>query len=52
MKCRCNLNQPLQEHFIRVRGLQPHFFPVFVGIVEMCGIEGFKSFPIQPIFFL
>jgi|GEM_PF-3724148 len=51
MKCRGNLNQALQKQFVRVRCLQPHLFPMFMCIVEMAGIKGFKSFWEQPIFF-
>ena len=52
MKCRCNLNQALKKHFVRVRRLEPYFFPMLVGVVEMRGIKRFKSFLIQPIFFV
>ena len=51
MKRRGNLNQTLQKLFVWVRRLQPHLFPMFVGVVKMSGIKRFKSFLIEPIFF-
>jgi len=51
VKRRGNLNKSLQEHFVRVRRLEPHFLPMLVGVVEVGGIKRFKSFLIQPIFF-
>ncbi len=52
MKRRSHLDQSLEEHFVRVRRLKPNFFPMLVGIVEVGGIKRFKSFLIQPIFFV
>ena len=52
VKRRGNLNQPLQKHFVRVRRFEPHFLPMLVGVIEMGGIKRFKSFLIQPIFFV
>src|SRR5260370_33935778 len=43
MERRCDLDQTLQEHFFRIESLQPDFFPMFVGVIEAPGIEGFKS---------
>lgn len=50
VKRRRHLDQPLQERLIGVWRLQPHLFPVFVGLVKMPGIKGVKSFLKQPIF--
>jgi len=52
VKRRRNLNQPLQKHFVGIRRLEPHFLPMLVGVVKMGGIKRFKSFLIQPIFFM
>jgi hypothetical protein len=52
VKRRGYLNQALEEHFVRVRRLEPHFLPMLVGVVEVGGIERFKSSSIQPIFFV
>jgi len=52
MKRRGHLNEALEKHLVRVRGLQPHFLPMLVGVIEMRGIKRFKSFLIQPIFFV
>jgi hypothetical protein len=52
VKRRGHLNQTLQEHFVGVRRLEPYFFPMLVGVVEVGGIKRFKSFLIQPIFFV
>ncbi len=48
----CHLNQPLKEHFVRVRRLEPDFFPMLVRLVEMLGIERFQPFLIQPGLFV
>jgi len=42
MKSRGNLNQTLEKHLFRVGSLQPNFFPMFMRIVKMRGIECFK----------
>jgi hypothetical protein len=52
VKCSGYLNQALEKHFVRVRRLEPYFFPMLVGVVEAGGIKRFKSFLIQPIFFV
>ena len=52
VKRRGYLNQALEKHFVRIRRLEPYFFPMLVGVVEVGGIKRFKSFLIQPIFFV
>jgi hypothetical protein len=52
VKCRGNLNQALEKHFVRVRRLEPHFFPKFVRLIEIFGIKRFESSLIPPIFFV
>ena len=49
VKCRRNLNQTLKEHLLRVRSLEPEFFPTFMRVKEMRGIKGFETFPEEPI---
>jgi hypothetical protein len=39
-----NLNEPLQKQFVRIGGLEPHFFPVLMGLVKVAGIKSIKSF--------
>lgn len=50
MERRCDLDQPLQEHFFRIESLQPDFLPMFVGLIEAPGIEIFKSLLKKAIF--
>jgi hypothetical protein len=52
VKCSGYLDQALEKYFVRVRRLEPYFFPMLVGVVEVGGIKRFKSFLIQPIFFV
>ena len=50
VECGRDLDESLQKHFFRIERLQPDFLPMFVSLVEMPGVEGFKSFPKKPIF--
>jgi hypothetical protein len=50
VKRRCDLYQALQERFFRIESFEPDFLPMFVGVIEMPGVEGFKAFPKKPIF--
>ena len=50
VECRRNLDQPLQEHFFLIESLQPDFFPVFMRVVEVPGVERFKAFLEKTIF--
>jgi hypothetical protein len=50
VKCRGHLNKALKEHLLGVPRFEPHLFPVFMGIIKMPGIKGFKSFLEQPFF--
>jgi hypothetical protein len=44
-----HLNQALQKHFVRIRSLEPHFLPMFVGLVKVSGIERLQPFLIEVI---
>src|SRR5512135_791024 len=52
VKRRGNLDQALEKPFVRVRRLEPYFFPMLMRVVEVGGIKRFKSFLIQPILFV
>jgi hypothetical protein len=45
-----NLNQSLKEHLFGILSLQPHLFPMFMGVIKMPGIKRVKSFLKHPIF--
>jgi hypothetical protein len=47
---RRNLDQALQERFFRIESFEPDLLPMFVGVIKMPGVEGFKAFPKEPIF--
>jgi len=50
VECRRDLDQSLQKYFFRIERLQPDFLPMFMGLVEMPGVEGFESFAKKSIF--
>jgi|HubBroStandDraft_4_1064222.scaffolds.fasta_scaffold273759_1 hypothetical protein len=52
VKRRGYLDQALKEHLVRARSFQPHFFPMFVSLIEMIGIERFEALLIQPVLFV
>src|SRR5579872_4076251 len=49
---RGNLNQPLKELLVRIRRLEPHFFPMLVGVVKVGGIKCLQSHLVQPVLFV